>query len=61
MSEAQADPVETQRLAVAETAQASAEQVTATEGKGDMLVVNREGKGSLLSIPALRKTVSSQN
>ena len=61
VSEAQADPVETQRLAVAETAQASAEQVTATEGKGDMLVVNREGKGSLLSIPALRKTVSSQN
>ncbi len=56
VSEAQAEPVDGQpRLAVAEMA-----QVSAAEGKGDMLVVNREGKGSLLS-PPLRTTVSSQN
>jgi uncharacterized protein YcbK (DUF882 family) len=61
VSQAQAEPVETQRLAVAGTGQAPAEQVTASEGKGDMLVVNREGKGSLLSIPPLRKTVANQN
>ena len=56
VSQAQAEPVETQRLAIAGTAQASAEQVIASEGKGDIQVVNREGKGSLLS-----KTVANQN
>ena len=43
VSDAQAGE-QPQRLAVAEMTQAPAE-----EGKGDMLVVNREGKGSLLS------------
>jgi hypothetical protein len=57
VSEAKAEPVaESQRLAVAEMT-----QVTETSGKGDMLVVNREGKGSLLNIPALRKTVQNDN
>lgn len=51
---AQAD--EPQHLAIAEMA-----QVTVADGKGDMQVVNREGKGSLLSAPALRKTVEIQN
>jgi uncharacterized protein YcbK (DUF882 family) len=56
VSEAQADPVDGEpRLAVTELT-----QVSSAEGKGDMLVVNREGKGSLLS-PPLRTTVSSQN
>lgn len=57
VSEALADPaVEAQHLAIADMA-----QVSVTEGKGDMQVVNREGKGSLLSSPALRKTVGLQN
>ena len=57
VSEAQAETTDSQpRLASAE-----ATQVSATEGKGDMLVVNREGKGSLLSPPPLRKTVENQN
>jgi len=44
VSDAQAEePPQAQRLAVAEMTQAPAE-----DGKGDMLVVNREGKGSLL-------------
>jgi uncharacterized protein YcbK (DUF882 family) len=61
INEAQAAPVtEAPRLATAETAQAPAEQVTVSEGKGDMQVVNREGKGSLLGLP-LRKTVLNQN
>ena len=47
VSDAQADeqPAQPQRLAVAQIT--SAAQETA-DGKGDMLVVNREGKGSLL-------------
>jgi uncharacterized protein YcbK (DUF882 family) len=52
VSDAQAEePPQPQRLAVAEMTQSPAE-----EGKGDMLVVNREGKGSLLSPfkPALK-------
>jgi uncharacterized protein YcbK (DUF882 family) len=46
VSDAQADepPPQSQRLAVAAMTQSPSE-----EGKGDMLVVNREGKGSLLS------------
>ncbi len=50
VSDAQADeqPAQPQRLAVAQMA--AAPQETA-DGKGDMLVVNREGKGSLL-VPA---------
>ena len=36
-------------------------QVTESEGKGDILVVNREGKGSLLDAPALSKTVQNEN
>ncbi len=54
---AQAEPVtNAPRLAVADMA-----QVPSLEGKGDMLVVNREGKGSLLSVPALGQTVENQN
>lgn len=50
IQEAQAEPApQLPRLAVAQVAQAPA------EGKGDMLVVNREGKGSLLSAPSLKK------
>ena len=46
VSDAQAEePPQTQRLAVAQMAPAPQE---AASGKGDMLVVNREGKGSLL-------------
>ena len=57
VSEAQAEPADgTQHLADAETT-----QVSSAEGKGDMLVVNREGKGSLLGAPVLRRTVSTQN
>lgn len=57
VSEAQAEPAQgPSRLAIGEET-----QVTAAEGKGDMLVVNREGKGSLLSPPPLRKTVEVQN
>ena len=54
-AQAEPQPAAMPRLAVAAMAQASA------SGKGDMLVVNREGKGSLLSIPSLRKTVENQN
>jgi uncharacterized protein YcbK (DUF882 family) len=62
LSEAQAAPVvESPRLAVAEMTQFAGEQVTATEGKGDLQVVNRDGKGSLLSVPLLRRTVQNQN
>jgi uncharacterized protein YcbK (DUF882 family) len=62
VSEAQAAPAaEAPRLAVADMGQITGVQVTASEGKGDMQVVNRDGKGSLLSIPALRKTVQNQN
>jgi len=45
VSDAQAEepPQPAQRLAIAEMTQSPA-----SEGKGDMLVVNREGKGSLL-------------
>jgi uncharacterized protein YcbK (DUF882 family) len=48
VSDAQADepPPQAQRLAVAQIAAVPQE---AASGKGDMLVVNREGKGSLLS------------
>jgi hypothetical protein len=61
-SEAQAAPApDAPRLALSSAAQSGEEQVTATEGKGDMLVVNREGKGSLLSLPPLRRTVQNQN
>ena len=51
VSDAQAEPPPPQmpRLAVAEMAQAPA------SGKGDMLVVNRAGKGSLLSAEALNQ------
>ena len=50
IEEAQADPApQLPRLAVADVA-----QVTAS-GKGDMQVVNREGKGSLLTGPTLKK------
>lgn len=56
VSEAQAEPVNGQHLAVSEMT-----QVSSAEGKGDMLVVNREGKGSLLSPPMLGRTVSTQN
>ena len=51
VSDAQAEPQQPQmpHLAVASMAQTPAE-----EGKGDMLVVNREGKGSLLSPSALK-------
>ncbi|WP_373502907.1 DUF882 domain-containing protein [Aestuariivirga sp.] len=50
IEEAQAETApQLPRLAVAEMAQAPA------AGKGDMLVVNREGKGSLLGAPALKK------
>lgn len=50
VSNAQAadEPPQPQRLAVAEMTQAPA------SGKGDMLVVNREGKGSLLSGPEVQ-------
>ena len=49
VSDAQAEepPPQPQRLAVAELTQSPSE-----DGKGDMLVVNREGKGSLLVVPA---------
>ena len=52
IDEAQADPApQLPRLAVAEMAQAPAES-----GKGDLLVVNREGKGSLLMpVPGIQK------
>ena len=50
IEEAQAESApQLPRLAIAEMAQAPA------AGKGDMLVVNREGKGSLLSAPSLKK------
>ncbi|MFN4144038.1 DUF882 domain-containing protein [Aestuariivirga sp.] len=50
IDEAQADPApQLPRLAVAQMAPAPA------AGKGDMLVVNREGKGSLLSTPTLMR------
>jgi len=48
VSDAQAEEPP-QRLAVAQMTQSPA-----TEGKGDMLVVNREGKGSLLTAPSLK-------
>ena len=51
-----ATPDEAPRLASVETT-----QVTETSGKGDMLVVNREGKGSLLDMPTLRKSAANQN
>ena len=51
VSEAQAETVAPQpRLVVADMTQTSA-----TSGKGDMLVVNREGKGSLPSMPESRQ------
>ncbi len=54
IQDAQAEPApQLPRLAVAEVAPVS--QVSSSEGKGDMLVVNREGKGSLLIAPALKK------
>lgn len=46
--------VQAPRLAVAEMA-----PVPSSEGKGDMLVVNREGKGSLLSIAARPRTAQN--
>jgi uncharacterized protein YcbK (DUF882 family) len=62
LSQAQAAPVtEAPRLALAETAQGSGEPITATEGKGDMPLLNREGKSSLMSIPELLRTVAKQN
>jgi uncharacterized protein YcbK (DUF882 family) len=45
-AQAEEPPPQPQRLAVAEMTQSPAE-----DGKGDMLVVNREGKGSLLVVP----------
>lgn len=50
VSDAQADepPAQPQRLAVAQMAPVPQETA---DGKGDMLVVNREGKGSLLVAP----------
>ena len=54
MGAAQAEPPQQmQRLAVAEQASAS--------GKGDMLVVNRDGKGSLLEPATLGQTADSGN
>jgi uncharacterized protein YcbK (DUF882 family) len=62
VSEAEAAPAaEAPRMALVNPSQVVAEQVTAAEGKGDMLVVNREGKGSLLSPPALNRTVQIGN
>jgi len=56
VSDAQAEepPPQMPRLAVAEMTQAPA------TGKGDMLIVNREGKGSLLSPSALKQTQVGQ-
>ena len=60
VSQAQAATVtEAPRLALAETAQDR--QADRAEGKGDMQLVNREGKGSLLEHPRLLKTVANQN
>jgi uncharacterized protein YcbK (DUF882 family) len=57
---AEAEPVvQTPRLAVAEMAPAPSSEGPSSEGKGDMLVVNREGKGSLLSIAARPRTAQN--
>jgi hypothetical protein len=62
LSQAQAAPVtEAPRLALADTTQGSVQPITTAEGKGDMPLLNREGKSSLMSIPALSKTVANQN
>jgi uncharacterized protein YcbK (DUF882 family) len=62
LSQAQAAPVtEAPRLALADTTQGSVQPITTAEGKGDMPLLNREGKSSLMSIPELRKTVANQN
>lgn len=56
VSDAQAEPPpQMPRLAVAEMAQAPA------SGKGDMLIVNREGKGSLLDIPGLKQRTAAND
>ncbi|WP_161957103.1 DUF882 domain-containing protein [Aestuariivirga litoralis] len=57
VSDAQAEepPQPAQRLAIAEMTQSPA-----SEGKGDMLVVNREGKGSLLTAPVKLGQATSQ-
>lgn len=59
VTEAQAKPVADQRVALA--GEAMAEQVSVAEGKGDMQVVNRDGKGSLLSPPDIGQTVQNSN
>ena len=59
VTEAQAKPVADQRVALA--GDAMAEQVSVAEGKGDMQVVNRDGKGSLLSPPDIGQTVQNSN
>jgi len=62
VSQAEAAPADdASHVALASPSPEDAEQVTSLEGKGDMLVVNREGKGSLLSPPALRQTVQNSN
>jgi len=56
VSDAQAEPPpQMPRLAVAEMAQAPA------SGKGDMLVVNREGKGSLLNVTQLKQRTAAND
>lgn len=61
VSEAQAAPAAEERVALATPAETEGEQVTVTEGKGDFQVVNRDGKGSLLSPPILGRTVQNSN
>jgi hypothetical protein len=53
ISDAQAEPLQMQRLAIAEQASAA--------GKGDMLVVNREEKGSLLDMRSPGQTADVSN
>ena len=62
LSQAHAAPVmEAPRLALAGTADGPGQPITASEGKGDMPLLNREGKSSLMSIPQPRKTVAKQD
>jgi hypothetical protein len=62
LNQAEAAPVtEAPRLALADTQQGSGGPVTAAEGKGDMPLLNREGKSSLMSIPELLRTVANGN
>ena len=57
VSEAQAEPVAEQRVALGD----ETEQVSVSEGKGDFQVVNRDGKGSLLSPPSLGRLVQNND